>query len=135
MWGGEPACSRGNVNVLKCYAPAGGVGTGLGKLALAEEVGVGPGTTTVSQAVGTSLPLSSQEVVDEVSDESHREGTGSPECEGTSLFRELITRVREFLELPRPSSHPSTLQTGSSAPLGLRGKVPLPWCCLVIPWL
>ena len=31
--------------------------------------------------------------------------------------------------------NPPRCRLGSSAPLGVRGKAPLPWCFLVLPWL
>ena len=100
------------------------------------EVGVGPGAAAVSQAAGTSLPFSSLVVEDEF-DESPPQGWGSTagECptsagEVPAPFRDLISRVREFLELPEPSSHPSTLQTGVERASGSSRLGPTP---LVLP--
>ena len=91
---------------------------------------VGPGTTVVSQAVGTSLPLPSLSVEDESLDESHLWVSDSPVGETSVPFRELIMRVREFLELPEPSSHSSTLQTGVERSVGSSRQGPTP---LVLP--
>ena len=87
-----------------------------------EEVGVSPGTTVVSQAVGTSLLLPSLAVEDESFDKSH------PQSD--SPAGELIVRVREFLELPELWFQSSTLQTGVKRTSGSSWQGPTP---LVLP--
>ena len=86
---------------------------------------MGPGTTVVSQVVGTSLPLPSLAVEDESFDESHPQ-SDSPAGEVPTPFCELIMRVREFLELPELSSQSSTLRTGVEGTSGSSRQGPTP---------
>ena len=90
-----------------------------------------PGTTVVSQAIGTSLPLPSLAVEDESFDESHPQ-SDSPAGEVLVPFRELIMRVREFLELLKLSSQSSTLQIGIECTFG--SLLPQRWDLRVDCW-
>ncbi|MPC70936.1 hypothetical protein E2C01_065201 [Portunus trituberculatus] len=75
------------------------------------DAGADPGGTVVSQAAATGWPSFSEEV-DEVLDNVPSREAGTLDEEGAASFRELITSVRESLDLPMPSSLASTLQTG-----------------------
>ncbi|MPC54372.1 hypothetical protein E2C01_048283 [Portunus trituberculatus] len=94
------------------------------------DVGADPGSAVVSQAAAMGWPSFSEEV-DQVFDDIPSGEAGSPDEEGASSFRELITSVRESLGLPMPSSLASTLQTGVKHTSGTSRS----WCCLVLLWL
>ena len=102
--------------------------------ALTMDVGVGPGAAVESQAAGTSIPSPSLVVEDEIEEQEERDSVdgNAPVSTGEDShpFRNLIAKVREFLGLPEPSSHPSMLQTGVERASGALRLVPPP---LVLP--
>ncbi|MPC55835.1 hypothetical protein E2C01_049780 [Portunus trituberculatus] len=93
------------------------------------DASVDPSGTVVSQAAAMGWPSFSEEV-DQVFDDIPCGEAGTPDEEGAASFRELITSVRESLDLPMPSSLTSTLQTGVERTSGTSGPGPTP---LVLP--